>query len=107
MLPWVRWMMIFEKRGLPSTSSARPGISGYIPIADQTYQEDISPRSSLPGMPFGELVHIVFRTLRIASCALQGSPRKSNSQGDSMDGSLFSSAWSGPDLVTARLLSGL
>jgi hypothetical protein len=83
---------------LRSTSSARPGISGYMPIADHTYHDDISPRSSLPGMPFGELVQMVFSTLRTASWVFHGCPRKSKSHGVSMEGSLFSSACRPPEL---------
>lgn len=43
--------------GLPMARSAVPGISGYKPSADQTYQALISPRSSLPGMPPGASDH--------------------------------------------------
>src|SRR6185312_5150481 len=89
--------------GLPSSSSARPGISGYMPSAAHTYHDDISPRSSLPGMPSGAFFQIVSSTTRTAFCVCQGWPAKSNSHGVPIEGSLFNSGYNGPALVSAQL----
>ena len=76
--PWSRsesrWMTANGNSGLARTSSARLGTCGYRPSAANTYQDDISPRSSLPGMPPGEVDHSVFTTCRTVSCVLYGCP---------------------------------
>jgi hypothetical protein len=51
--PLPRWTTACWNSGLPSARSARPGVTGNTPSADHTYQDDIAPRSSLPGSPFG------------------------------------------------------
>src|SRR5690242_14289194 len=52
-LPPARCRAAFWKTGLPNTSVGVPGVSGYMPSSDQTYQELMAPRSSLPNWPTG------------------------------------------------------
>ena len=52
-----------------------PGIIGYKPRADHTYQADIAPRSSLPGSPSGVGLNSVLRIRSTNSCVFQGYPR--------------------------------
>src|SRR5262245_17277421 len=96
-------MTTFENSGLPRIISARPGIIGYIPIEEKTYQADIVPRSSLPGMPRVVVVHSVSSTWRTTCCVLAGSPDQANSHGAHIDGSLLSSGCSPPAPVKAQL----
>nr|WP_279579208.1 hypothetical protein [Fodinicola feengrottensis] len=63
-LPLGRVITACEKSGLPSARSAVPGVSGYMPSAENTYQELISPRSSLPARPPGASVQIWSCTCR-------------------------------------------
>src|SRR6476469_8220538 len=76
------------KSGLPSTNPGCPGSSGYIPSAAHTYQDDISPRSSLPASPSGESLYIWVSIRRTVACALVGAPTKSYIHGAPKDGSL-------------------
>ena len=49
-----------------------PGTLGYKPIAAQTYQADIAPRSSLPGSPSGVGLKSVLRTRSTNACVFHG-----------------------------------
>src|ERR1700710_3154076 len=100
--PLLRWMTALVNKGEPSTSSARPGISGYMPRAAKTYQEDIVPRSSLPGMPRVVVVHNVDSIWLTTCCVLAGSPDHANSHGAHSDGSLLSSGCRPPAPVKAQ-----
>ena len=51
--PLLRRSSTFGNSGLPTSSSARPGVCGNRPIAANTYQADRVPRSSFPGSPDG------------------------------------------------------
>ena len=66
--------VVFGNSGEFSTSSERPGISGYMPSADQTYQADIWPRSSLPTMPSGRGLYSSVIDRRTIDCVLAGEP---------------------------------
>jgi hypothetical protein len=46
-------------------------------MADHTYHDDISPRSSLPGIPWGESLHSSTIAWRTVCCVFHGSPAKS------------------------------
>ncbi len=52
-----------------------PGVSGYMPSDDQTYQELIAPRSSLPKEPTGALKYSFCCAWRTASWVFHGWPR--------------------------------
>ena len=47
-------------------SVSAPGVAGYMPIAAQTYQAEVAPRSSLPGRPPAPVVKDSFITRRTA-----------------------------------------
>ena len=95
-------MTTFENSGVESTISARPGIAGYMPIAANAYQDDIVPRSSLPGMPRVVVVQSVSRIWRTTSCVLAGLPAHTNSHGAHSEGSLLSSGCRPPSPVNAH-----
>src|SRR5437763_7009880 len=103
--PFARCTTILSNSGLPSSSSPRPGASGCMPMAAQTYHADMAPRSSWPGIPSGALDHNVFTTSRTVSWVLYGVRVKSYSHGAVIDGSLFISALSPPAPVSAKLPS--
>ena len=46
------------------------GREGNMPLAANTYHEDMAPRSSLPGMPWGLSFHNVFMAWRTVACVL-------------------------------------
>lgn len=73
-LPCGRLISILGNRGDARTSSARDGTWGYMPSAAKTYQEDIAPRSSLPGMPPGRVDQRLVIAARTVSCVLCGAP---------------------------------
>src|SRR5690349_11263709 len=98
-------MITWLNSGLDSSSSARPGVSGCRPIADQTYQADMAPRSSWPGMPPGVADQSVVSTCRMVSWALNGRPVKLYSHGTQIDGSLSSSDFRPPAPVSAQVPS--
>src|ERR1700716_1707173 len=72
--PLGRSIVTCSNSGLPSTSSALPGIIGYIPIADHTYHDDICPRSSFPAIPLGPGPYSSLRARRTTCWALYGAP---------------------------------
>src|SRR5258708_38411170 len=53
--PLGRCTVMPGKSGLARTRFAVPGVSGNIPSVAKTYQADIVPRSSLPGIPPGQI----------------------------------------------------
>ena len=65
-----------------------PGVGGYMPIADHTYQADVAPRSSLPGSPPGPLVNDSAITRRTALLAPAGYRAKLYAHGTPCSGSL-------------------
>ena len=69
-LPWGRSISMRGNSGEARASSARDGTWGYMPSAEKTYQEDIAPRSSLPGMPAGSVDHSCRIAARTVSCVL-------------------------------------
>ncbi len=69
-LPCGRSMTTRGNSGEARTSSAREGTCGYMPSAEKTYQDDIAPRSSLPGMPPGCVDHSFVIAARTVSCVL-------------------------------------
>ncbi len=73
-LPEGRVICSWVNIGLPRARSEVPGVSGYMPSADQTYQELISPRSSLPASPDGVFFQIWSWTLRTVDCVWYGRP---------------------------------
>ena len=58
--------------GEPSTSSGTPGVCGYSPSADHTYQELIAPTSSLPGSPPGVALYSSVMMRRTVAWVCQG-----------------------------------
>ncbi len=67
--------MTWVNSGLPSAMSAVPGVFGYMPIADQTYQALIVPRSSLPTPQLAGLFgHSSFWTWRTFCWVFHGWP---------------------------------
>src|SRR6266566_1757994 len=81
-------MVTAVNSGLPVTKPPTPGISGYRPIAANTYQEESEPASSLPGSPPGVFVKSCVSMRRTTSWVCDGAPAKSYSQGISSLGSL-------------------
>src|SRR4051794_4654393 len=73
-LPLARVTLATGNAGLPSTRVSAPGVSGYMPSSDQTYQELIAPRSSLPKEPTGALKYSFCWASRTAACVFHGSP---------------------------------
>jgi hypothetical protein len=73
-LPLGSVMTSWVNIGEPSARSEVPGVSGYMPSADQTYHELISPRSSLPARPPGASVQIWSWICRMVSWVWYGSP---------------------------------
>src|ERR1700761_3914680 len=75
-----------------------------MPIEAKTYQADIVPRSSLPGMPRVVVVHSVSSIWCTTCCVLDGAPDQSNSHGAHSDGSLLSSGCRPPAPVNAQFV---
>ncbi len=73
-LPCGRLISTRGNSGEARTSSAREGTCGYMPRAEKTYQDDIAPRSSLPGIPPGPVDHSRRMAARTVSCVLYGAP---------------------------------
>ncbi len=68
--PCGRLISMRSNSGEARVSSAREGTCGYMPSAEKTYQDDISPRSSLPGMPAGSVVQSCFMAALTVSWVL-------------------------------------
>ena len=73
-LPAGRAISTLSNSGVFTVNTDVPGTLGYKPIAAQTYQADIAPRSSLPGSPSGVGLNKVLRTRSTNSCVFQGCP---------------------------------
>src|SRR5205814_4004177 len=91
--PEPRVMTTCGNRGLARTSSARPGICGYMPRAAHTYHAEVAPRSSLPGRPSGVGWNSSSAERRTTSWVLYGAPAHAYSHGTSKDGSLAMNAY--------------
>src|SRR6266849_5913174 len=74
--------------GVPSANPPTPGITGYIPIAFQTYTPDVAPRSSLPGRPSALVVNVSRRMRSITCCVFHGFPVHKYAYGAQKSGSL-------------------
>ncbi len=64
------------KSGPCSASVSAPGVGGYMPMAAQTYQAEVAPRSALPGRPPAPVVNDSFITRRTAADVPAGKAAK-------------------------------
>src|SRR2546423_7869164 len=87
-LPPGRCTRIDGKDGPCKASVSAPGVAGYMPIADHTYQADVAPRSSLPGRPPAAVLKPSDITLCTASAVPAGAPAKLYAHGTPCSGSL-------------------
>jgi hypothetical protein len=87
-LPPARWTRIDGNSGPCSARVSAPGVAGYRPIAPQTYQAEVAPRSSLPGRPPAPVVNDSFITRRTAADVPAGLRAKLYAHGTPCSGSL-------------------
>src|SRR5215216_2395566 len=73
-VPLGRVIVMDGNSGPCSASTSAPGVGGYMPRADHTYQADVAPRSSLPGRPPGPVVNDSLITRRTAELVPCGGP---------------------------------